>query len=72
MSSGTFGCLCFIFVLCLLIGFPLMLYYLEEIHPKKERDKMIREMLSIYKMELNSGIPKEKSAVYDKIKNVRI
>ena len=49
-----------------------MLYYLEEIHPKKERDKMIREMLSIYKMELNSGIPKEKSAVYDKIKNVRI
>ena len=67
-----YGLLVGIIIIGFLIGTPLLIYYLEEIRPKRERDKMIRELFTIYKIELDSGIPRENSAVYDKIKNIRI
>lgn len=72
MDNGMLGFIGAIFIFCLIVGTPFFIYYLEEIRPKRERDKMIRELFTIYKIELDSGIPREKSAVYDKIKNIRI
>lgn len=72
MDNEMYGLLVGIIIIGFLIGTPLLIYYLEEIRPKRERDKMIRELFTIYKIELDSGIPRENSAVYDKIKNIRI
>lgn len=72
MDNETYGLLVGIIIIGFLIGTPLLIYYLGEIRPKRERDKMIRELFTIYKIKLDSGIPREKSAVYDKIKNIRI
>lgn len=72
MDNSMFDLIVVIVIFSFLIGFPLVIYYFEEIRPKNERNKILREMFSIYKKELELGIPKEQSIVYDKIKNMRM